>query len=106
MANPDSLNPAFRGAFNMIMKEVNIPFVESIIPEIRVKRLVKYQHDYDFWLVYVLGIIEGNVMQLFKSQYNREPTNDERFEIEEITQLYLKQIKEILAKNLKHTLEE
>jgi len=99
MEKPDKLNSAYRIAFEMYVKDVYIPWVKTVKPESRVKKICKFEHDYDFWLGYVLGQLEGHTMQLFKSEYNREPTDEERFEIEEITQIYLKDIISILKSN-------
>ncbi len=95
----DHLSQAFRGALERYVTEIYIPFVKTCKPETRIKNILKYEHDYDFWLGYVIGQLEGHTLQLFKSEYGHDPTDEDRFEIEEIIQINQNKIIEILKKN-------
>ena len=55
MEQPDHLDQAFRMATEMYMTQVYVPWIRTIKPESRVKKICKYEHDYDFWLGYSLG---------------------------------------------------
>ncbi len=53
-----------------------------------VKKIGKYENYKDFWHGYFLGTIEGQLMQAFFHEFNREMTQYERTELDQIISLY------------------
>ena len=49
-----------------------------------VKKVGKYENHKDFWHGYFLGTIEGQLMKVFFHDYNREMTQSERLELDQI----------------------
>jgi len=98
----ESLEPGFRQAVEKYTDEIFIPFIENLQMDERVKKSTKYEHKYDYYLGYVLGLWEGQNIQLFKSIFHKEITDSERFELEEIFDLRLSKIKDILKTKCNH----
>lgn len=55
---------------------------------IGVKKVGKYENYKDFWHGYFLGTIEGQLMKVFFHDFNREMTQYERSELDQIISLY------------------
>ncbi len=53
-----------------------------------VKKIGKYENYKDFWHGYFLGTIEGQLMKAFFHEFNREMTQRERTELDQIISLY------------------
>ena len=53
-----------------------------------VKKISKYENYEDFWHGYFLGTIEGQLMQAYFHEFNREMTQYERTELDQIISLY------------------
>jgi len=94
------LQATFMKSVEKYLDEVFMPFIENLQMDERVKKAVKYEHDYDYWLGYVTGVWEGTNIQLFKTVFNREINEQERFELEEIFELKLSKIRDILKTKL------
>ncbi len=55
---------------------------------IGVKKVGKYENYKDFWHGYFLGTVEGQIMKMFFNDFNREMTQYERLELDQIISLY------------------
>ena len=53
-----------------------------------VKKIGKYENHKDFWHGYFLGTIEGQLIKAFFHDFNREMTQYEREELDQIISLY------------------
>ncbi len=53
-----------------------------------VKKIGKYENHKDFWHGYFIGTIEGQLIQAFFHDFNRELTSYERAELDQIISLY------------------
>ncbi len=96
-----TLDPAFRKAVEIWTDQVFVPLIERYEMDKRTQQASKYEHEFDFYLGYFLGLFEGQNIQLFKQMHGVEISDPDRFELEEILDLRLKKIKEILKKKTK-----
>ncbi len=94
----ETLDPEFKRLTEIWLDQVFIPFVENLSMDKRVEQATKFENKYDFYLGYVTGMFEGQHLQLFKQQFNRDISEHERFELEEIYELKSKEIREILMR--------
>ncbi len=83
----------FRESIDRLVKR-QIEFIKNTSPEttFRAKKIAKYENHNDFWHGYNLGYLNGAIVQMFQNIFNRNPSETEHFEIEEIFQLYEKDI--------------
>ena len=90
----------FKNAVIKYIKEDYLPFLERSLNDEksrkRAKSLVKFEHDYDFFIGQALGFLVGQNNQLFKELYNKDMTFDEAFELDETIMLELQPIKKII----------
>ncbi|MDH3657794.1 MAG: hypothetical protein OEM77_06625 [Nitrosopumilus sp.] len=88
-----AIEEEFRQMIERLVKR-QIEFIKNNSPEEfhRASKISKYENHVDFWHGYNLGYLNGQIIQMFQNIYNKEPTSDEYFEIEEIFQIYEKEI--------------
>ena len=63
-----------------------------------VKKIGKYENYKDFWHGYFLGTIEGQLMKAFFHEFNREMTQRERTELDQIISLYYIYLQDAIKK--------
>ena len=63
------------------------------------QQIWKYEHESDFLYGMLIGEIHGDVHRLFKTIYNRAPSQEEGNEIKEIIESNAKELRTALYKN-------
>jgi len=93
-----ALEPKFRKSI-----EADIRVFVGVIGETskdlrRVKKIWKYEHGYDFVYGFVVGMIYGQGVGIFKMTYGRLPNTEEGMELREMVESHAKTIRDILAR--------
>ncbi len=69
---------------------------DSILP--REKRKWKFENDHDWLYGYMIGSLESTCHFAFRMKMSIDPNQDEKLELDEIVEVYAKDIREMLSK--------